>query len=97
MELLYLLSIIVGVLCFFYGVKYIFRDTNKLYYYNKETKDDKILEHQTDNMRHIAPIRGNSTIESYKTIILSELNILKNTDKKSSNIYKKDMCNSFLI
>ena len=48
MELLYLLLGIIGLLCFYYCVKYIFRDTNRLYHYKGDMEN---MEHLTGKQR----------------------------------------------
>ena len=78
MELLYLLLGVIGLLCFYYCVKYIFRDTNKQYYYKDiYPESEKIIEHQTDIQPSpyydFTPI---SDIDEFDTIIISDIDNL---------------------
>ena len=99
MELLYILLIIVGILCFFHSIKYIFRDTNRLYHYQEDYQDDskedkKVKEHMTTldaGTRSIMRYNIENTtmnIKEYHTILLSNMNILENIDGNEASDYE---------
>ena len=82
MELLYLLLGIIGLLCFYYCVKYIFRDTNKQYYYKDIYPKSEIIEHleiQPTMPYDYTPI---SDIDEFDTIIISDINNLKHLPRR---------------
>ena len=82
MELLYILLIIIGILCFFHCVKYIFRDTNRLYHYQEDYVDQKDhftdIDDKTRSITRYNMLNPTMKIEEYHTIILSDMNILQN-------------------
>jgi len=90
MELLYVLLIIICVIIFYKCIKYIFRNSNKIYHY-KDLYNEDIKEHYRENIDTNARLRYDKynfidDITYYKNLIITQNDILNNFKSSSSGV-----------